>query len=189
MRAIKFWVSCCFYCLCSYAGFSQQIESNKGLVQFSGVVVSHDSLRPIPFVNVTIKGQYRGTISDVYGFYSFVARKSDSIEFSSIGFRKTVFVIPDSLKEDRYSLIQVMSQDTVLLKEVFIYPWPTKAQFEDAFLSLRVPDDDLERAKKNLERSKMKELAEKMPMDGSMNYKNTMQQEQARLYYAGGQIP
>src|SRR4051812_1762988 len=106
MRGTKFLLLCCFYIIYSYSAFSQSIEKGKGLVQFSGVVVSHDSLRPIPFVNVTIKGQYRGTISDVYGFYSFVARKSDSIEFSSIGFRKTVFVIPDSLKEDRYSLIQ-----------------------------------------------------------------------------------
>lgn len=178
-----------FCCLYSQMAFSQTMEQGKGLVQFSGVIVTHDSLRPIPFVNVMIRNQYRGTVGDVYGFFSFVARIGDTIEFSSIGYRKVTFVIPDSLKDDRYSLIQVMSQDTILLKEVFIYPWPTRSQFEDAFLALRVPDDDLERAKKNLEKSKLKEMAEEMPMDGSMNFKNTMQENTRRIYYAGGQIP
>jgi len=195
MRHSKFHISdyikvaliSCFFL--SFSAHAQYVEKGKGLVQFSGVVVTHDSLRPIPFVNLMIKGQYRGTVGDVYGFFSFVARKTDTIEFSSIGYRKITFIIPDSLKSDRYSLIQVMTQDTVLLHEVFIYPWPTKSQFEDAFLALRVPDDDLERAKKNLERSKLKELAKEMPMDASMNFKNTMQENYSRIYYAGGQIP
>jgi hypothetical protein len=189
MIRIKYFSFIFFVCLGALSSFAQTKDKAFDLVQFSGVVVTHDSLRPIPFVNVMIRNQYRGTIGDVYGFFSFVARKNDTIEFSSIGFKKVTFIIPDSLQEDRYSLIQVMSQDTVLLREVFIYPWPTKSQFEDAFLALRVPDDDLERAKKNLEKAKLKELAKDMPMDASMNYKNAMQSQYSRLYYAGGQIP
>jgi hypothetical protein len=75
-----------------------------------------------------------------------------------------------------------------LLKEALIYPWPTIEQFKEAFLQLRIPDDDLTRAKHNLSRSKMTTLAENMPMDGSMNFKFAMQQQQSRLYYAG-QVP
>jgi hypothetical protein len=187
MTRLKYGVLLLICCLGSQSSFSQVLEED--LVQFSGIIVTHDSLKPIPFVNVMIKGEARGTVSDIYGFFSFVAKKNDTIEFSSIGFRKTSFVIPDTLKQDRYSLIQIMSQDTVLLKDIFIYPWPTKAQFEDAFLALRVPDDDLERAKKNLEQSKLRELGQHMPMDASQNYKNTMQQQYSKLYYAGGQIP
>ncbi len=189
MSKLKYLLFLFIGCLGWHSSSSQMFLDND-LVQFSGVVVSHDSLHPIPFTNLVIKGQYgRGTVGDVYGFFSFVAKKRDTIEFSSIGYRKTMFVIPDTLKQDRYSLIQVMSQDTVLLKDVFIYPWPTKSQFEDAFLALRVPDDDLARAKKNLEQSKLKQLGKNMPMDASMNFKNTMQGEYSRLYYAGGQIP
>ena len=43
------------------------------LVQFSGVVVTNDSLQPIPYTSVIIKHAYRGTLTDYYGFFSFVA--------------------------------------------------------------------------------------------------------------------
>jgi hypothetical protein len=161
---------------------------DRDLVQFSGVVVTSDSLQPVPFASILVKHTYRGTISDYFGFFSFVAKMNDTIEFSSVGFRKAVFVIPDTLTENRYSLIQVLMRDTILLKEAVIYPWPTKEQFKQAFLSLSVPDDDLQRARKNLEKQRLQEIAENLPPDGSLTYKYQMQQQYARLYTVG-QLP
>lgn len=162
-----------------------QDEAERKLIQFSGVVVSGDSLSPVPFTNIIIKNSYRGTMSDFYGFFSFVAQEEDTIEFSSVGFKKSRFIIPDTLTTNRYSLIQMMTHDTVMLQETVIYPWPTKEQFKEAFMNLKVPEDDYQRAMKNLERAEMKERFESIPMDGSGNYKFQMQQYQSRLYYAG----
>lgn len=156
-----------------------------GLVQFSGVIVTGDSLKPIPFVSIVIKDSYRGTISDYNGFFSFVAQLQDTIEFSAIGFKKGIYVIPDTLNTDRYSLIKIMTRDTILLQETIIYPWPTKDQFRQAFLGLQVPDNDLERAKRNLALSEMRELMLNTPMDGSGNYKALMMEKQSKLYTAG----
>lgn len=124
-------------------------------------------------------------MSDFYGFFSFVAQSKDTIEFSSVGYKKSGFIIPDTLTTNRYSLIQMMTRDTILLQETVIYPWPTKEQFKEAFLNLKIPDDDYDRAMKNLERAEIKERMESIPMDGSGNYKFQMQQYQSRLYYAG----
>jgi hypothetical protein len=179
-----------FVCLCliiyAFAGYSQ--TEDKNLIQFSGVVVDRDSLHPLPFSNVMIKGTYRGTISDYYGFFSFVARLNDTIEFSSVGYKKNFYIIPDSLKENRYSLIQILIPDTILLKEAVIYPWPSIEQFKQAFLNASVPDNDLARARKNLNERTMKEIAESLPVDGSLTYKYQMQQQYSRLYSAG-QLP
>ncbi|HLG34605.1 MAG TPA: carboxypeptidase-like regulatory domain-containing protein [Bacteroidia bacterium] len=164
-------------------------QEQKYLVQFSGVVVTADSLKPLPYVNVIIRHTWRGTVSDYFGFFSFVARMNDTIEFSSLGYKKSTFIIPDTLTSNRYSLIQMMQGDTIVLRETIIYPWPTKEQFKEAFMNLRIPDDDLERAKKNLARAEMQVLYENMPMDGSMNFRNQMQAQQSKLYYAGGQLP
>lgn len=163
-------------------------QNSEQLVQFSGVVVTGDSLKPVPYVNIIVKGTYRGTVSDFYGFFSFVARKSDVIEFSALGHKKSHFSIPDTLSENKYSLIQVLQKDTILLKETVIYPWPTKEQFKEAFINLRVPDDDMERAKRNLARAEMKERLDAMPMDGRQNQNYSMRQETSKLYYAG-QLP
>jgi hypothetical protein len=156
-----------------------------GLVQFSGVIVTGDSLKPIPFVSIVIKNSYRGTISDYNGFFSFVAQLQDTIEFAAIGFKKGVYIIPDTLSTDRYSLIKIMTRDTILLQETVIYPWPTKDQFKQAFLGLQVPDNDLERAKRNLALSEMRELMLNTPLDGSGNYKALMMEKQNKLYTAG----
>lgn len=172
--------SFCFF----YFSLSAQ-EPERKLIQFSGVVVSGDSLSPVPFTNIIIKNSQRGTMSDFYGFFSFVAQSKDTIEFSSVGYKKSGFIIPDTLTTNRYSLIQMMTRDTILLQETVIYPWPTKEQFKEAFLNLKIPDDDYDRAMKNLERAEIKERMESIPMDGSGNYKFQMQQYQSRLYYAG----
>ena len=169
--------------------FFTQAQQRKGkLIQFSGVVVSGDSLQPIPFVSIMIKNTYHGTVSDYYGYFSFVAQENDVIEFSALGYKSNTFVIPDSLQEARYSLIQMMNGDTILLNAAIIYPWPTKEQFKQAFLNLELPNDDMARAQRNLEREAMRQRGETMGMDGAMNQKYYMQQRNSRMYYAG-QLP
>src|SRR5688572_15853361 len=110
----------------SSAQIAQKEQAN--LVQFSGVVVTADSLKPIPYANVIIRNTWRGTVTDYFGFFSFVARMNDTIEFSSLGYKKSTFIIPDTLKSNRYSLIQMMHSDTILMREIFIYPCLTKEQ-------------------------------------------------------------
>lgn len=158
---------------------------DKDLIQFSGIVVEIDSLRPVPFTRILIKNTNHGTMADFYGYFSFVAQKKDTITFTALGYKRSQFVIPDTLTGNKYSLIRALSFDTLLLKETVIYPWPTQEQFKDVFLNTNIPDDDLERAKKNLDQQALKEKYENMGMTSSMNYKAAMQQYQTRLYWAG----
>lgn len=164
-------------------------EDYKGLVQFSGAVVTGDSLHPVPFTHIIDHKTSFGTISDYYGYFSFVARKGDTITFSAVGFKKGLFIIPDTIQSNRYTLFQVMATDTIYLNETVIYPWPTKEQFKEAFLALELADDDLEIARKNLDRYDLYVRGEVMPMDGSMNYRNYIDQTVSKLYYAGQTQP
>lgn len=163
--------------------------NSKGLIQFSGVVVEGDSLRPVPYTSIIVKNTNRGTISDYYGYFSFVAQKSDTIEFSAIGFNSAQYIIPDTLTSVTYSLIQVLRTDTIYLKTVEVYPWPSKEQFKHAFLNLNLGDDDLSKATKNLDRAALKDQMVGMAVDASLNYKYSTQQYQSRLYYAGQYPP
>ena len=138
---------------------------NNDLVQFSGVVVAGDSLEPIPFTSIMVRNSYHGTVSDVYGFFSFVARMKDTIEFSAIGFRRAVFIVPDTITDFRCSLIQILKTDTIRLPEVTNFPWPTKEQFKEAFVNLHVPNDDLTRAQRNLNKNELNYIASGIAMD------------------------
>jgi len=163
---------------------------DKGeFVQFSGIVVSEDSLQPVPYCTIIDNQTKRGTTSDYFGYFSFVAKKGDSIIFSSVGYKKNSFSIPDTLTSNKYSLIQIMYSDTIMLKTAVIYPWPSKEQFAKAFVEAEIPNDDYQRAMNNLSRSQLNERMEFTPMDGALNFKWQQQQIQSKLYYAGQYAP
>lgn len=165
------------------AVFAAQAAMAQNLVQFSGVVVSADSLYPIPYTSIVIQNTSRGTISDFYGFFTLVAREKDTIEFKALGYRTARFVIPENLEEGRYSLIQVLKRDTVALPTVDVYPWPTKEQFKTAFINLDLPEGDLMRAQKNIDPKNLP--TPPVGADPYMSYKYGVEAQQTRMYYAG----
>ncbi len=171
-----------FLALVTLSSFSQ---SNKKLVQLSGVVVSGDSLSRVPFTSVLVKGTSRGTIADYFGFFSIVTGISDTIVFSSVGYEKSEFVVPDTLSHSRYSVIQLLKKDTILLDPQIVYPWPSKEQFREAFLSLNAPKDDYDRAFENMTREDVRLALQGVPMSAQGNHNYTVQREYTRLYNQG----
>lgn len=155
------------------------------VIQFSGIIVTGDSLQPVPYANIHVDNTHRGTTSDYYGYFSFVAQENDTIIFSSLGYRESRFIIPDSLEDNRYSLIQVLFRDTVELAEIDIYPWPSKEAFADAFVNAAPPDEDALRAQDNLGPSRMLVMMETMDTDGFSNYKLSSDEYNSQLLYAG----
>lgn len=197
MRTILFAITVLF----TVTSFSQKTGSDvwndathdslyyQGLVQFSGVIVSSDSLQPVAFASIFDKASKRGTVSDYYGYFSFVAGVGDTIVFRSVGYKQSMYFIPDSLPEGRYSIIHMMEKDTILLKEAKVYPWPSQEELADAFMNMDTQMDDLAKARQNLSGENMAFAAARLPADGSVTYKWERQQYQTRLYYNGGAPP
>ena len=88
-----------------------QSDRSKKLVQLSGVV-RDELLDPVPYVNVGIKSKKRGAMSDEKGLYSIVAEKTDTVVFVSLGFKKTGFIIPDTLTNQFLSTDIILFADT-----------------------------------------------------------------------------
>ncbi|MFN8352733.1 MAG: hypothetical protein U0U25_14795 [Flavobacteriales bacterium] len=157
----------------------------RHLVQFSGVVVTGDSLQPVPFTSILTKGSYRGTMSDVYGYFSFVAQTGDTIMYAAVGFKTDHYVIPDTIAGNKYSMIHVMYPDTILLPTLTVTPWPTKEQFAQAFLNLRLSDDDYQVALKHLSPIEMMQRMENMPPDPGLSRQFSAMADNTRLYQQG----
>ena len=156
------------------------------LIQFSGVVVTGDSLLPVPFTNILVRNTYRGTMSDVYGYYSFVAQEGDTVLFSAVGFQRSQYVIPGDLSDNKYSMIHVLHQDTVQLQRLTVYPWPSKEQFDQAFMKLKLPNDDYQVALKNLSPAEMVQRMENLTPSAYESFQYQMALDQTQLYTAGG---
>ncbi|MBK7588588.1 MAG: carboxypeptidase-like regulatory domain-containing protein [Bacteroidetes bacterium] len=126
--------------------FAQFGFENK--IELTGVVMSADSLRYLPFVSVVIKNKDDGTTSNDRGVFTLIADKGDTLEFTSVGFRKKRYVIPNNLSSNRYSVIQLMTQDTFYLPNTIIRPSLSKEEFDKAFKTWHIPDDKYETARK-----------------------------------------
>lgn len=167
---------------------TSKVEKER-IIQFSGVAVTGDSLMPVPMVTVFRERDSRGTVADFYGFFSLPAHNGDTIVFSSIGYSTARFVIPKEIEDNRLSIVQFLKKDTINLPVTFIYPWPAPTNFKEEFLALNLPDDEVERARKNLASIMLYEKTVVIGADGSENYKMAMRRRADQLYYQGGTPP
>lgn len=175
------------FVLAGVAAFGQE-EQEEELIQFSGIIVTGDSLQPVPYAKVHIKNTNRGTIADYFGYFSLVVATGDSIKFSSLGYNEAVFVVPDSLSNSRYSYIQILTPSVTELDEVTVLPWPSKEAFKEAFINME-PSDDVVQARDNLAPSQLLVMMETMDSDGYINYKANAESFHNELYYAGQPPP
>ncbi|MBM3416258.1 MAG: carboxypeptidase-like regulatory domain-containing protein [Bacteroidetes bacterium] len=125
-----------------------------------------DSLVGIPAVSIMVKGQNRGTITNAEGVFSIVVLKGDQVEFTHVTYKPKTVTIPRNLEGNQYSVVQLMVIDTVYLPATIIRPRPTAEQFARDFVNIKVPDDDLEIARKNTSAAKRRVLLQTTPADG-----------------------
>jgi len=161
---------------------------NDDLVQFTGVIMDSRNLQPIPYAAVFDLTSKRGTYSDEKGFFTIVAEIADTIEFSFIGYATAQMVIPDTLEDNRYSIVQLLSRDAINLPETVIFPWPSREHFDIEFLAMNVEDPLEEAAAKNLSDKALRQLQESVIADGDENADYYLRQ-QAKTTYYNGQAP
>ncbi len=176
---------CVLACALTLSATAQR-GAQRPLVQFSGVVVTGDSLMPVPFVQIATIGTYRGTMSDVFGYFSFVAQVGDTLGFAAVGFKRDFFVVPDTIHDSKYSMIHVLHPDTILLDPVMVTPWPSKEQFAEAFLNLRLGEDDYQIALRHLSSAEMMQQMENMSGDPMLSQQLSANLANTRLYQQGG---
>ncbi|WP_245747643.1 hypothetical protein [Parapedobacter koreensis] len=141
------------------SSFAQQ----KKLVQFSGVIHNADTNVVVPYVTVVNQSYKDQTFTANHqGYFSFVAHAGDTIIFRSVGYRAARVVIPN-VREDKYTAMVNMTAEIKELPMVTPYPWASIDEFNMAFMSLEIADDDIIVAKKNLSPESIAALAAVTP--------------------------
>ena len=163
----------------------------ENLVQFSGMVLdgSDQQLCPVPFTNILVKDKGRGTYSDFKGFFSIVVEKGDVIVFSAVGYKTIEYPIPVELEDDRYSIVQLMTQDTLNLPETVVFPWPSREHFKLEFLAMDVTSELQERAVRNLAQETLDRMRNDVSVDGNETGDYYLRQQAREYYYIGQQPP
>lgn len=187
---VKYFMAAVVALLFSVALPAQSMQDTS-LVQFSGMILdgSTADLIPVPYTNVIVKGKSRGTYSDFNGFFSIVVEKGDVIEFSAVGYKVVEYVIPHDLKDNRYSLVQLMTQDTINLPETVVFPWPSKEHFKLEFLAMDVTSEMRERALRNVAKETLERMRSTVPSVGAEHANYYLRQQASNYYYIGQQPP
>jgi hypothetical protein len=185
------------FLLASGAANAQQETSAEKtkplLIQFSGMLLTEENnqLRPVPYATVYLPNKNRGTYSDYRGFFTIVVEKGDKVRFTCIGLETVTITVPDTLTQDQYSVVQLMTQDTINLPETVIFPWPSKEHFKIEFLKMDVTPELQRRAAENLANEYLAEARKNpdiVPHSGKESA-NFYLRQQAREYVYIGQVP
>lgn len=177
----------CFFIFFIFALVHFEVKSQKKpkLIQLSGVVVNSDSLKPISYTTVYNRTVKRGSLSDVYGYFSTVVLPGDTIIFNRFGYKNSSYIVPDTLIDDRYSIIHILNLDSINPPVITIYPWPSKEDFARAFIEMQPYDDAIRRAQKMLSGSNLAYLANIIDGDASSTYSWQRNQQYTKLYTMG----
>ncbi len=139
------------------------LAQQRKLVQFSGVIHNADTNVVVPYVTVRNASYQSQTFTANHqGYFSFVAHVGDTIQFSSVGYRSMQLVIPP-VSEDKYTAMVRMTAEIKELPVVTPYPWASIDEFNMAFMSLEIADDDIVVAKRNLSPESLAALAAVTP--------------------------
>lgn len=174
--------------LLSSTAFSQSKLDSTRFIQLSGVAISEGDLNSLPYTTVYDKTIEKGVISDYFGFFSMVVLPGDTLLFSSYGYKTSTYIVPDSLKDNRYSMIHMLQRDTVNLPSVTVYPWPSREDFARAFVEMEPYDDAIRRAQRELSGESLAFVAARLDNDASLASGYVNNQRYTKLY-TNGQLP
>jgi len=184
---------CCLFIAGIAAAQQPNNQESKKLIQFSGLVLTNmdGNPVPVPYASVYLPQKNRGTYADYRGFFTIVVEKGDLIRFHCIGFNPVTKTVPDTLTQDHYSIVQILAQDTILLPEIVIFPWPSKEHFKIEFLKMDVTPELQRIAAENVANEYLAEARKNpdiVPHSGRESA-NFYLRQQAREYVYIGQTP
>jgi hypothetical protein len=175
-----------FAFLLMMVSFTFATAQEKRLVQLTGTV-KNELLQTMPFAHILVLDSYRGAITNNFGNFSVVVEESDSVLISSVGYKRKYIQIPENLPSKFMNIEVILQVDTLAIAEAKIYPWKSYEEFRDAFVNLELPNEDMERARRNIALIRTQIIMDHEP-SARANFQYIMQQQYEQTFIQG-QLP
>ena len=164
---------------------STKDSTEEVVIQVSGLVVTGDSLTPLPFATVYRSRDSRGTMTDANGFFSLPTLEGDTLQFSSTGYVTRHAVINEGGDKNRISIVQAMSRDTVMISDAFIYPWPSRDRFRQEFIALGLQNGEMTLGNQAIDPFDVYDRLIDVGMDGQAASTEVLRQMSLEMHYGG----
>ena len=134
-----------------YIAIAQTLSAQEALIQWTGTILD-ELMQPIPYAHVIVQKDFRGTSSDLQGKFTIITFPGDTLLISCIGYMPVKIPVPNFSHDDSRHFFRdiVLNEDPIMLRELIVFPWKTYREFREAFLALELPEDDLQRAYRNI---------------------------------------
>jgi hypothetical protein len=118
---LKFRLLIIFYAFAALAALPAIAQDET--VHLEGVVVSADSLEPLPFTHIVVKSRGSGTIANENGKFRLDIPRKDTLVFSFLGYHNTEITFNDSVKTSFTRLSIFLYPKSYTLKPVNVYAY------------------------------------------------------------------
>lgn len=111
-----------------------QVYSNERIIQVTGIITDEE-MNPVPGVSIISQKLRRGSISELAGIYNIISVPGDTLWFGALGYKRTSVIVPSEYDSKQYIKDVKLLNDTIPIKEVFIFPWKNYEEFKRAVLA------------------------------------------------------
>lgn len=123
-----------------FTGMMAHAQSNvyneqKERLEITGRIMTADSLLPIRNTHVISKMAHCGTISNREGEFFILAKKTDTLWVSCLGYSRRLIPI-DSTIIDKGPLLIRLKSDTIMLREVVVKPFYDYETFKEMVVNM-----------------------------------------------------
>lgn len=104
-----------------HSGFCQVKENSDMMILFRGLIRDASTFSPISNAQIIINREF-SSVTDADGSFAFYVKRNDTIIFSSMGYKKSVLHVSDTLRGQEFISGIYMNSDTLSIPEVIIVP-------------------------------------------------------------------
>ena len=103
--------------------------------------IKDSNMEPIAYCHIQVKSRNEYGVGDYYGNFRLGAYAGDTLLISAVSYHHALLPIPSNFTGTEFLVEVIMQSDTVHLKELVIYPWPsTFTQLKKEFMELEIED-------------------------------------------------
>ena len=158
-------------------------------IKISGIVFESDSLKPLPYAHFQVLDEGRAGLTNSSGRFEVFVISGDTLKFTYVGYKATYYKVQDTLNTGEYVVGVFMSRDTILIREVVVYP--RRRDLRQDFMSIKMePDWEMDNAKRNIKIASYQGInGKQVAWDSDASYKMTSQKRKTAALNEGMVAP
>jgi len=168
------------------------LSAQELLVQWTGIV-RNDLLQPVPFAYIYVQKDLRSTMTNQRGMFTITTYPGDTLFVSCLGYKPLKIPVPNISFEDSRHYIKdiIIEEDPIMLSELVVLPWRTYREFKEAFMALELPEDDLQRAYRNIAviQEQIYAAISNRPASPNSNFRDMVNNRTTRMMTYGHMYP